>query len=270
MCILSDPTSPTTPPLDPSCPAQALAAAQRQQLAVAALAGTQPISHLAAAHQVSCKFVYQQADKAERALHDAFDPADDRVLFHLPVTKAWLHQLTLGLVLICHSPLRGVTELLRDLFDYPLSLSTVFNIVRSVLLQARAHNTSQDLSGVRIGVPDEIFQAGHPVLVGCDADSTYCYLLTQEEHRDADTWAVRLWELVERGFCPEATVADGGTALRAAHALVLPDRPRRRDVFHVFYEEGGAAGPRPGGPGLPGHRAAQQPGTPVGPPRQAS
>ena len=240
MCILSDRTPPTTPALDPACPAKALASAQRQQLAIAALAGVQPISHLAAAHQVSRKFVYQQADKAEQALHDAFDAADDgRVLFHLPVTKVWLRQLTLGLVLICHSPLRGVTELLRDLFDYPLSLGTVFNIVHSAIPQARACNTSQDLSGVRIGVPDEIFQAGHPVLVGCDADSTYCYLLSQEEHRDADTWAVRLWELVERGFCPEATVADGGTALRAAHERVLPDLPRRRDVFHVFYEEVG-------------------------------
>ena len=240
MCIVSSATPPTTPALDPACPAKALTPAQRQQLAVDALAGTQPISHLAAAHQVSRKFVYQQADKAGQALHDAFDPADDgRVLFHLPVTKAWLRQLTLGLVLICHSSLRGVTELLRDLFDYPLSLGTAFNIVRSAIPSARAHNTSQDLSGVRIGVPDEIFQAGRPVLVGCDADSTYCYLLSQEEHRDADTWAVRLWELVERGFGPEATVADGGTALRAAHELVLPDLPRRRDVFHVFYEEVG-------------------------------
>jgi len=238
MCILSAST-PTTPTLHPTCPAQALAPAQRQLLAVEALARTQPISHLAAAHQVSRKFVYQQADQAEAALHQAFDPApvDDRVLFHLPVTKAWLRQLTLGLVLICHSPLRGVTELLRDLFDYPLSLGTVCNIVHSAIPQARVRNLSQDLSGVRIGVPDEIFQAGQPVLVGCDADSTYCYLLSQEEHRDADTWGVRLLELVERGFCPEATVADGGTALRAAHELVLPKLPRRRDVFHVFYEE---------------------------------
>jgi hypothetical protein len=241
MCILSGSTPPTTPALDAACPAKALAPAQRQHLAVAALAGTQPISHLAAAHAVSRKFVYQQADQAELALHEAFDPAPaaDPVLFHLPVTKAWLRQLTLGLVLICHSPLRGVTELLRDLFDYPLSLGTVHNVVRSAIPRARARNTSQDLSGVRIGVPDEIFQAGHPVLVGCDADSTYCYLLSREEHRDADTWAVRLWELAERGFCPEATVADGGTALRAAHELVLPGLPRRRDVFHVFYEEVG-------------------------------
>ena len=44
-------------------------------------------------------------------------PKADEVLFHLPVTKAWLRQLVLALVLICHSSYRGVVELLRDLFD---------------------------------------------------------------------------------------------------------------------------------------------------------
>jgi len=240
MCILSDAPPPTTAAPGPACPAHALAPEQRQHLAVAALAATQPITQLAATHQVSRKFVYQQADKATQALQHAFDPtpADDRVLFHLPVTKAWLRQLTLGLVLICHSSLRGVTELLRDLFDYPLSLGTVHNILRHAVPCARHHNASQDLSCVRIGAPDEIFQAGAPVLVGCDADSTYCYLLSPEEHRDADTWAVRLWELVDRGLCPDATVADGGPALRAGQALALPGVPCRGDVFHALYEIG--------------------------------
>jgi hypothetical protein len=75
------------------------------------------------------------------------------------------------------------------------------------------------------------------VLVGCDADSTYCYLLSQEEQRDTDTWAVRLWELADRGLNPEATIADGGTALRAGQELALPGVPCRGDVFHPFYQE---------------------------------
>jgi hypothetical protein len=238
MCILSAATAAATATPAPS-PARHLQPHQRQNLAVQALAGARPITQLAEEHQVSRKFVYQQADKADQALQAAFTPQpdDDTVLFYLPVTKAWLRQLVLALVLIGHSSLRGVVELLGDLFDYSISLGTVHNIVHSAIPQARVHNTGQNLSAVRIGVPDEIFQAGVPVLVGCDADSTYCYLLSPEECRDSDTWAVRLLELVERGFCPEATVADGGTALRAAHELVLPDVPRRRDVFHVFYEE---------------------------------
>jgi hypothetical protein len=34
---------------------------------------------------------------------------------------------------------------------------------------------------------DEIFQAGDPVLVGVDSQSTVCFLLSLEEHPDPDT-----------------------------------------------------------------------------------
>jgi hypothetical protein len=241
MCILPRDPPATTPAPATACPAQALPPDQRQHLAVHALAGTQPIAHLAAQHHVSRKFVYQQAGTARQALDDAFDPGpdDDQALFHLPVTKAWLRQLTLGLVLICHSPLRGVTELLRDLFDCPLSLGAAHDIVRSAVSSARHHNDRQDLSGARVGAHDEIFQGRRPVLVGCDVDSTYCYLLSQEACRDADTWAVRLLELAGRGLAPEATVADGGSALRAGQALAWPGVPCRGDVFHALRNEVG-------------------------------
>lgn len=242
MCILSSASPDLLPGPAPSCAAKLLSPDQRQQLAVAALAGTQPVRQLAAAHDVSRKFVSQQADKAQHALEQAFaaDSDDHRVLFTLPVTKAWLQQLTLGLVLLCHSSLRGVHELLRDVFDYPLSLGTLHHSVQRAVPAARTVNAHHDLRHVRIGAHDEIFQAGSPVLVGCDADSTYCYLLSQEQHRDADTWAVRLWELAERGFAPQATVADGGTGLRAGQALALPGVPCRGDVFHPLHE---AVGP---------------------------
>jgi hypothetical protein len=223
--------------------AKNLAPTQRQQLALDALAGTQSIRQLADAHHVSQKFVARQAHKAQAALNQAFAPlpphTDERVLFHLPVTKAWLRQLTLGLVLICHSPLRGVHELLRDVFDYPVALGTIHNMVARAVPQARQHNEDHDLTRVRIGALDEIFQAGRPVLVGCDADSTYCYLLSQERQRDAETWGRRLGELVERGFDPEATIADGAPAIRAGQRQVLPDVPCRGDVFHIHYEEVG-------------------------------
>jgi hypothetical protein len=55
-------------------PAQALEALQRQDLAVQALAGGQAITQLARDHEVSRKFIYQQAAKAEQALNRAFSP----------------------------------------------------------------------------------------------------------------------------------------------------------------------------------------------------
>jgi len=65
----------------------------RQDIGVQVLSRSQPISHIAATHQVSRKFVYQQGDKAQQALDESFAPSqsDDDVLFHLPVTKNWLY-----------------------------------------------------------------------------------------------------------------------------------------------------------------------------------
>jgi hypothetical protein len=219
-----------------SCPAQRILPDQRQKLAVQVLAGTHPVAELARQHQVSRKFLYQQAHTARQALSGAFEPtpAADDVLFYLPVTKAWLRQLILALVLICHSPYRAVVELLRDLFDWKVSLGTVHNIIHSAVEPARAISRRCDLAGVRIGAHDEIFQAGHPVLVGVDTASLSCYLLSLEDHRDAETWGVRLLELVDQGFDPEAIVADAGSGLRAGQALALPEVPCRGDLFHVL------------------------------------
>src|SRR5262249_384969 len=149
-------------------------------------------------------------DIAHAALERAFAPVPDgpdEVLFYLPVTRAWMRSFVLALVLVGHCSLRGVVELLADLFAYRLSLGTAHNIVHSAVAAARHINAREDLSGVVVGDHDEIFQAGDPVLVGIDARSTYCYLLSLEEHRDGDTWGVRLLELVERGFRPQAIVA---------------------------------------------------------------
>src|SRR5271155_5516165 len=125
MGILPSP-APTVPPASAAPPARQLPPHARQQLALHALAG-QPITELADQHQVSRKFVYRQLQQAHAALDQAFAPPtaeEPPVLFWLPVTKPWLQQLVLGLVLICHSPLRGVLELLTDLFDLPLALGT--------------------------------------------------------------------------------------------------------------------------------------------------
>lgn len=217
--------------------AKLLGPEQRRELALNVLAGQQSASQTARELGVSRKFVAQQTATAQHALNDAFQPpppADDAVLFWLPVKRCWIEQVVLSLTLTCHSSFRGAAEFCRDLFAYPIAHTTVRNIVQKAVAKARAINTSVDLSDVRVGALDEIFQNNQPVLVGCDADSTYCYLLSPEQHRDADTWGVRLLELKERGFAPEATIADFGSGLRAGQKEALPEVPCRGDVFHAL------------------------------------
>ena len=63
--------TPVPVPELPLWPAQRLRPAQRQKLAVQILAGTHPVAELARQHQVSRKFLYQQADTATHALNRA-------------------------------------------------------------------------------------------------------------------------------------------------------------------------------------------------------
>ena len=98
-----------------------------------------------------------------------------------------MDQAILGLTLICHSPFRGVSEFCSNLLDWPVSLGKVHNVLQEAVQRRPLVQPQQDLSAVRIGAHDEIFQSGRPVLVGADVESTYCYLLSLEEHRDGDT-----------------------------------------------------------------------------------
>src|SRR3954467_7947695 len=207
----------------------------RKDLAIQALAGCETVSDLAAHHGVSRKFVYQQAHKARTALDEAFSPTvrDDEVLFELAVTKAWLRQVIVGLPLICRSSYRGVVEFLRDLLGLPVSLGHVHDALQAATRQASVVNDEPDLSGIRVGLHDEIFQGATPVLAGVDARSTYCYLLVAEQPRDADTWGVHLLDAAERGLRPDYTIADAGRGLRAGQQAAWGDTPCHGDVFHI-------------------------------------
>jgi hypothetical protein len=242
MCIHPTASASATQPQSANaCPAKLLGPKERQAIGVQALAGTQSITQLAQDHDVSRKFVYRQAHQAEQALDQAFaDPsphADDAdVLFELPVSKRWLRAFVLGLLLIGRSSYRGVQELLRDLFGVKISPAQVHAIARCAMERARPFNEQADLSKVGIGAHDEIFHQRLPVLAGIDVASTYCYLLSREDQRDGDTWALRLLELKDRGFQPQALIGDGATGLQAGQELALPEASRRGDVFHAFQE----------------------------------
>ncbi|MGR3278888.1 hypothetical protein ACSYAD_27870 [Acaryochloris marina NIES-2412] len=132
----------------------------RKDIGIQALSRSMPIARIARENQTSRKFVYEQKAIAAQALDESFlgDKGDDEVLFYLPITKTWLFQLILALVLICHSSYRGVAELLRDLFDWSISVGTVHNRLQVAAVKAEEINQAQDLSTIKQGLHDEIFQ----------------------------------------------------------------------------------------------------------------
>jgi hypothetical protein len=114
-----------------------------------------------------------------------------------------------------------------------ISVGTVHDVLQAVTQQAGVINQKQDLSGIRVGLHDEIFHGGKPVLAGVDVHSTYCYLLAAEPHRDADTWGVHLLDAARQGLSPVYTIADAGQGLRAGQRAAWGETPCHGDVFHI-------------------------------------
>ncbi|MDJ0596231.1 MAG: hypothetical protein QNJ72_40675 [Pleurocapsa sp. MO_226.B13] len=150
------------------------------------------------------------------------------------MTQTWIFQLILALIFICHCSYRGVVELLRDLFDYSVSIGTIHNRVQEARQKARKINQSQDLSSIEVALLDELFQGSRPVLTGVDAKSTYCFLLEEVEHRDEDTWGYYLLEAQEQGLNPDYTIADAGSGIRAGQKAAWGEKPFHGDVWHIF------------------------------------
>ena len=218
-----------------SYPAKSMSNADKKSLAIKAMTGEQTISAIANDHQVSHKFVSEQKQKILTAVNEAFDKTadDDKVLYQIPVTKNWIKQSVISLALDCRSSFRGIIKSFKNIFDYKISLGNVFNIIQSVIPAARDINENQDLSEIKLSAQDEMFQHNKPVLTGIDIPSLYCYLLSLNDQRDGDTWAIHLLDLQKQGFNPNRVFADDGSDLRAGHQYVSPNTPCDADHFHI-------------------------------------
>jgi len=212
----------------------------RAEIAIQAIRGKTSITTLANSHKVSRKFIYQQKEKALSGIAQAFREQDscedDKVIFYLPVTKKWISQFIIALLLIARCSYQGIVEILRDLFDYRISKGSIHNIVYRALDMAKIINGQQDLSGITVGLHDEIYQAGDPVLAGVCAHTTYCYLLSLEKSCDANSWGVHLLDLKEKQhLSPDKTIADGGQSARKGQKEAWPETPCGGDVFHALH-----------------------------------
>jgi hypothetical protein len=206
-------------------------------LATAVLAGVASAAGAARELGVSRKFVTRQRQIAQGALEEAFVPTGDgdRVLLHLAVTPNCIRRLVLAAVLIGHASDRDAQELIQALLGQAPSLGTIHNVLHQAAADAQRINAGEDLSAIRVGAFDEIYECRRPTLVGVDLHSTYCFLLSPEDNCDGDTWGTHLLELIEnRHLRLERSIADGGKGLRLGHELAGCGFACDYDVFHAL------------------------------------
>ena len=209
---------------------------ERKRLTLDVIKGKQSITDASNENNVSRKFIHKLKNKALDAIDECFaeDIDDKEVLYYVPVTMAWVKQFVLCLLLHGYSSYRGIMKILEDILDFSISLGTISNIVNEATKKAKIINLEQDLQHVNLAANDELFHNNKPILCGVDIKSLYCYLLTAEDSRDQETWAIHLWDLKAHGYNPDRVCADDAGGLRAAHKDVLPNIPCDADHFHVI------------------------------------
>jgi len=120
-------------------------------------------------------------------------------------------------------------ELLRDLFDLPISVGTIHNRLQSAADKAAAINLRLvcNPSGTAgRNIPGKSTSVG-----GVDAKSTYCYLLAAAEHRDEDTWGVHLLDASQQGLSLTTPLL----TLRKDSELGKQQLGRRHPVMEIFF-----------------------------------
>ena len=159
-------------------PANNMDETQKKDLALKVIKNESGVSELAIHNQVSRKFIYTQKAKATKSIDDAFDPKSkeikkEKILFYLPITKSWICQFILVMILNNRGSYRGVIKSLSDLLDYQISIGKIHNVVHEHIQKSIVINNRQDLSNVKIGAHDELFHQNKPVLAVIDIPSLY-------------------------------------------------------------------------------------------------
>jgi hypothetical protein len=215
--------------------AKTLSLEDKKMLVLEALQKKKNITELSTAYKVSRKFIYTQKNKTTTAINEAFSLADndETILYHLPVRKSWIKQAVLSLALDCRGCFRGIIRSVKSLFDYDISIGSVSAIVKDKISKAVETNQQQDLSAISLGAIDELYHQNKPVLAGVDIRSLYCFLLTQENSADEDSWGTHLLDLKKQRLNPDRFIADDGAGLHAGLSVSYPTTPCDMDNFHL-------------------------------------
>lgn len=215
-------------------PMKRIPAEKKLSIALDAIKQKLSITDISKQYQCSRTTVHQQKNTLIEAANKAFQPEDDQVLFYLPVTKQFMLQTVLALHLICKASYRDIQFFLQTIFNYSLSLGSVFNIIDEASDTAITINQSYNLDCIKESAADEIFHRQTPILAAVDIPSRFCALLVTEHYRDEDTWGIHLLDLVKQGYHPELAILDGGKGLIAGHKIALPDTKLQHDHFHII------------------------------------
>ena len=164
----------------------------KESLSIEAIRSTN-LTKTANDYNTTRKTVYRHKTKALNAINDAFSAKshNDRVLYHLPITKDYIKTTIVALHGIAKVSERDIQSVIECLFDYSISIGSINGVLNDISLTARAINSSYTHENCKHSASDECFHQGKPVLAVSDIPSKFCLLLELEDIANTDMFSVR-------------------------------------------------------------------------------
>ena len=151
------------------------------------------------------------------------------------IDKKTIRRIIVSCAVECKGSIEDIQAHLENIFDIHISEGSISNILTEAAEKAKAFNDSISLDRIKIGVSDEIFQAGIPVLVGVEPLSTYVYLMNPSEKRDSAAWWMAYSEKQEnQGLNIEESITDGGLGMKKGIKETYENISEQYDIFHML------------------------------------
>lgn len=207
--------------------------ADRNIMGCKAIAGTSAID-ISKEYQINREFVYSQKKRVSNIIEINSKRYKDPIVV---LDEAAKEKIIVGAMLICKSSTEDAQRFLFEVFGEWFAIGKISRIINEAATKAKIWNESVDLSDIKIGANDEIFQGNTPILVGVDPKSTFSYMLEEADNRDSTTWREHLLEKKRmQNLYLEMTVNDGGPGLRKGIKEAFLGITEQLDTFHTEYD----------------------------------
>jgi len=190
------------------------------------------ITQLSRTLGVSRPTLYAWKATAQQVLEHAFAPCSPA-----PATTASLERQILTLLVEGHNSYANIQTCLHALTGQRVSSGTIAAVAHVAQQRAQQWMATYAPASPRTLALDEIYANNRQgaYLNVVDTDSWAVWAAEGPLPVDAESWTLLLWLAQDRGLRWQATVSDGGDALRAACQTVDPDGRHQRDVWHLFH-----------------------------------
>jgi transposase-like protein len=190
------------------------------------------VTQLSRALNVSRPTLYAWKATAQLALAQAFAASSPT-----PTPTTALERQIVTLLVEGHNSYTNIQTCLVALTGQHVSIGTIARVAQAAQQRAQQWMSTHAPASPRTLALDEIYANNRQgaYLNVVDTDSWAVWAAEGPLAVDAESWTLLLWLAQERGLRWQATVSDGGDALRAACQTVDPHGHHQRDVWHLFH-----------------------------------